>query len=70
MERKRILIRTGNAILAAMMSLSPIGNSFMPVMIHAETISADTVTVENIGGDNVIWLEDLGEDNILHLAQQ
>lgn len=68
MERKRILIRTGNAILAAMMSLSPIGNSFMPVMIHAETISADTVTVENIGGDNVIWLEDLGEAQYFTLS--
>ena len=61
MEKKRILIRTGNAVLAAMLSLGTVAGPLASWPVHAETLTVGSVTVDNTGGDNELWLDELGE---------
>ncbi|WP_301094853.1 FIVAR domain-containing protein, partial [Faecalibaculum rodentium] len=60
MNKKQLLIRSGNAALAAVLGLSPVTSMIQPLVVQAETVSAGTVTVDNNGNNNIAWLDQLG----------
>ena len=60
MNKKQLLIRTGNAALAAVLGLSPVTGLIQPLVVQAEIVSAPAKTVDNTGGDNLVWLNELG----------
>lgn len=70
MNKKQLLIRTGNAALAAVLGLSPVTGLIQPLVVQAEIVSAPAKTVDNTGGDNLVWLNELGTGKYFTFSAQ